>query len=189
MKQQIPASLAPLVHTSEATCQWLFPVPHLINNRRVKCTSPARSEGKCCCLWQESILLWYGSREKRKKEEPTEDSMQAWSRLCHIILTWRAGWKPCCYGHWISRINSAGLLSFQPRLLHKPLVCGFDSAIIFPLSSFWMRVSLGGSRKFIHKANQVCCEVTSDFQEETNESNFFFFKSVLRPWVISAEKA
>lgn len=119
------SSTTALVHTSEATCQWLFPVPHLINNRRVKCTSPARSEGKCCCLWQESILLWYGSREKRKKEEPTEDSMQAWSRLCHIILTWRAGWKPCCYRHWISRINSAGLLSFQPRLLHKPLVCGF----------------------------------------------------------------
>lgn len=158
--------------SSRGTCQWLFPVPHLINNRRVKCTSLARSEGKCCCLWQESILLWYGSREKRKKEEPTEDSMQAWSRLCRIILTWRAGWKPCCYGHWISRINSAGLLSFQLRLLYKPLLCGFDSAIIFPLSSFWVRVSLGGSGKFIHKANKVCCEVIS--KKRRTRAIFFF---------------
>lgn len=133
-----------------------------------------------------SSLIWI-QRERRKKEEPTEDSKQAWSRLCQIILTRRAGWKPCCCRHWISGINSAGLLSFLPRLLYKPLVCAFHSAIIFPLSSFWMRMSLGESRKFIHKANKVCWEVTSDFQEETNE--IFFFLSTIQPWVISAEKA
>lgn len=124
-----------------------------------------------------------------KKRSPPRTAKQAWSRLCQIILTRRAGWKPRCCSHWISGINSAGPLSFPPRLLYKPLLLRFRLCHYFrPLSSLWMRMSLGESRKFIHKANKVCCEVTSDFQEETNE-NFFFFHPQSGLWVISAEKA
>lgn len=65
------------------------------------------------------------------QEEGEEDSKRSKSRPWQIILTRGAAWRPRCCRHWVSGISSAGHLSFQPRLLYKPLVGAFDSVIIF----------------------------------------------------------